>query len=186
MLSDFPEGSLLLLDACCIINLFATGYFEEILHRLPCEFAASRLIARNEVLRLSAAAGAQLESQAIPPARLGGSKEIGILDLRDEEEIAWFVRFAADLDDGEASVCALAVMRGGAVASDDRKVLGLLRRITPQVPTIQTPELLWEWARLSQVPDDLIGTVLRSVRDRARFVPRRSAPHFAWWAQFLR
>jgi len=182
-----PAGSLLLLDACCVINLFATGRCEEILRRLPYAFATSRLIAKTEILSLAAGRpSAPSKREVIPSARLEDSDDIAVLDLRGQEEVARFVRFADYLDRGEASVCTLAVTRGGVVATDDRKTLSFLRRMTPQVPTIQTPEILWEWAGLSRVSDAEIGVVLRAVRDRARFLPRRNAPHFDWWERFLR
>src|SRR5436305_9461663 len=119
------EESLVLLDACCLINLLATGRCEEILRRLPYRFATSRLVATREVL-----------SQ-----RLESMESLALLDLATEDEVAGFVRFAAELDDGEASVCALAVVGHGTVATDDRKALRVLGRIAPHIASLQTPEI---------------------------------------------
>jgi hypothetical protein len=185
---DLVEGSLLLLDACCLINLFATGRSEEILHGLPYDFATSRLVAEREVLSIAHPAGpdAPMEREVISPHRLEGSEDLAILDLSTEEEMAQFIGLAANLDDGEASVCALAKVRGGAVATDDRKALRLLGRTAPPIATVQTPEILWEWARRSRAPEDEIRNLLRAVQQRARFFPRRDAPLFDWWNSFFR
>jgi hypothetical protein len=181
------EGSLFLLDACCLINLFATGRIEEILRCLPWRFATSQLVATREVLaiRRSAGTGDPLEREVISLAPLERSGSLTLFDLSTDEEKTEFLRFAMDLDDGEASVCALAVTRGGGIATDDRKALRILDQATPQVSTVQTPEILYEWAHLSQAREGEIGDVLRAVRDRARFYPRRDAPRFDWWESFF-
>lgn len=82
-------------------------------------------------------------------------------------------------------ICAVAVHRGAVVATDDRKALRVLGREAPQVPTLQTPELLYEWARLAKPPKRHIADALHAVRDRARFYPRRDAPRSEWWASFF-
>ncbi len=179
-----PEGHLLLLDACCLINLLATGRMEEILNVLPFRFATSRLIATKEVLTIARDedGDARIEREVIPGMALESSGILTLLDLETAQELADFVRFAADLDDGEASVCALALAHGGGVATDDRKALGVLRREASPVVTVQTPELLHDWAHLSKVSESEVASVLRSIEQRARFRPRRDAPRFEWWS----
>src|SRR5436305_2606259 len=111
-------------------------------------------------------------------------ENLTLLDFSTEQELADFIRFAAHLDDGEASVCALALSQGGGVATDDLKVLRVLRQEAPEVLTLQTPELLHEWAHLSAASAPVIAGVLRSIERRARFRPRRNAPRFEWWSSF--
>lgn len=179
-------GELLLLDACCLINLLATDRMEEILEALPFRFATSRLVATKEVLAIARETdeGTRLEREVIPPDALENAKNLTLLDLSTDQELAEFVRFAAHLDDGEASVCALALSRGGGVATDDLKALRVLRQEAPGVFTLQTPELLHDWAHLSGASASAIARVLRSIERRARFRPRRGAPRFEWWSSF--
>lgn len=165
MTIGLSEGSLLFLDACCLINLLATDSVDEILGSLPYRLAVSRYVAVEEV-----------RGRPLP-------ESVAVLDLEGEAEAAELVRFATLLDDGEASVCALAVVRGGGVATDDRKALAVLRRLAPHVPTVQTPELMHEWARRSDVPEERVRRTLRDIRERARFHPRHDAPHHAWWVR---
>jgi|SRR5215213_637896 len=180
---NLPEGSRVLLDACCLINLLATDRLEEILRTLPCQFATSRLIVTNEVFSLARPTdpGAPLKREMISSERLERIEGLTIVETATEEEQAEFVRFAAEMGDGEASVCALAVTRGGAVATDDRRALRELSRMAPGVLTVQTPELLYEWARLSRAHNREISRILLAVQQRARFYPRRDAPRFDWW-----
>lgn len=181
------EGSLVFLDACCLINLFATGRVEEILEVLPYRFATSELVADEEVLAIRGATAPEggLEREIVTPRRLSTPDLIAILPIASEREQAELVRFAADLDDGEASVCALAVVHGGAVATDDRKALRMLDQKERAVPVLQTPELLQEWAG-SGVADVAVREALTGVRVRGRFYPRGDAPAFAWWESFFK
>jgi predicted nucleic acid-binding protein len=176
------------LDACCLINLFATGRVEDVLARLPYRFAASQFVVDHEVLALAAGVrpDGSVEREVLSPRDLEASGHLAVLDIEGAQEQAEFVRFAAELDDGEASVCALAVVHGAAVATDDRKALRLLAQPGVGVATIQTPELLFEWARLARGSNTEVAAVLRAVRDRGRFYPRRDAPRFAWWDAFFR
>jgi hypothetical protein len=177
------EDSLLLLDACCIINLFATNYIEDILGKLPYTVATSRLISEKEILSIARLADSddQAEREVLSLRPLESSRHLSVLDLEDDREFAEFIQFASELDEGEASVCALAVVRGGIVATDDRKALRVLSRRAPHVSTVQTPELLYEWAQISKMPKDALTDVLRAVHQRARFSPRRDAPQSKWW-----
>jgi hypothetical protein len=181
-----PEGKLLFLDACCLINLLATSRMEKILGILPFLFATSRLVATKEALAIArdTEEDTPIEREVIPPVKLENSENLRILDLSTDQELEGFVRFAADLDDGEASVCALALARGGGVAIDDRKALSILNREVPKVLTVQTPELLHDWALLSKAPMSEVSRALRSIEKRARFHPRRGAPWFEWWHSF--
>lgn len=178
-------GSRVYLDACCIINLFATGRIEEILAALPFHFSVSRYIADHEVLRISTG-GAGQPSRLLSLSELA---EVGLLtieDVRSESELAQYVRFAAVLDDGEASVCALAMTHHGTLATDDRKALRVIRQCATPLPSLETPELLYRWSRVNEVPEEEVRRVLSGVRERARFVPRRAAPHYEWWMAHLR
>lgn len=183
MPANRPNRQLLLLDACCLINLVATDHLQEILRALPHDCATSRLVVSTEVISVGrpVAASAALEREVLAPSYLESLESLKILDFSNEGELASFIQFAARLDDGEASVCALAVAHGGAVATDDRKTLRLLEREHPQVAVVQTPELLYEWAELEGLRDQEMSQVLRSVYRRGRFYPRRDTPRFDWW-----
>lgn len=177
---------LLLLDACCLINLLAAGKIEEILRILPFRFATSRLVAEKEVLAIARDSedGRPIEREIIYPSMVKELEGLDLLELSTEEEMGDFVRFAMEMDDGEASVCALAIAHRGRLATDDRKALRVFHREVPQALSLQTPELLYEWARLSKATDAEVKRILIAVRRRARFYPRRDAPKSDWWSRF--
>jgi predicted nucleic acid-binding protein len=183
MVATISEGSTLLLDACCIINLFATGRAEEILAALPYEFATSRLIVDKEVISITCSPKSTdlLDREVIHPSRLESLPNLAIVDFSGDAELDLFIHFAAHLDDGEASVCALALARGGALATDDRKAIRLLAGTRPEIKVVQTPELLYQWAQLLRIRDQEVREVLQAVEQNARFRPRRDAPHSDWW-----
>ncbi|HEV7667645.1 MAG TPA: hypothetical protein VGS22_03910 [Thermoanaerobaculia bacterium] len=181
-----PEGRLFLLDACCLINLLTTERAGEILEALPYRWAVPRFVAENEVLRLGVKRGSHGEVQRpITVAEIRAETGVEILDIESPIEIKERLRFGELLDQGEANACALAVGRQGGVATDDKKALALLARTAPEVPTLQSPEILFESLEGNRWTDLEVRRMLRAIRDRAKFVPHRGAPHFDWWTKLL-
>jgi hypothetical protein len=120
------------------------------------------------------------------------------LGSRDEERA--LVRFAAELDDGEAHACALAVTRGARVATDDRKALRVFRVVVREGttteeetvvepvrfgPCLRTSELLFGWAQRARIPESELVEIVRAIADRASFFPARSDPYFERWMNLL-
>jgi predicted nucleic acid-binding protein len=137
------------------------------------------------------------EAQFVSDVAADGSRVRVLLDLQSyvdqsvlqsirpetEVEIADYVEFALDLDDGEAQALALAKNRGLVLLTDERKALRIARRPDVAVPTITTAKLLTEWAGLT--PENLarLPDVLQAIEVRARFFPRSNTPDGEWWAK---
>lgn len=180
------EGRLFLLDACCLINLLATEKAGEIVEALPYRCAVPRFVAEKEVLRFGLARAGHGEVQRpITLAQIRAETGVEILDIESPLESAELRRFGELLDQGEANACALAVGRDGGVATDDKKALALLARTAPEVPTLQTSEILYEAFSGNRWTDLEVRRMFRAIRDRASFIPRRGAPHFDWWTKLL-
>jgi len=175
------ESGEVFLDACCLINLFATDRPGEILAALPHRFAVSRYVAEKEVLRVRTPEG----PRRFTVEELAHAGHLAIFDLESEAELAQWVRFASVLDDGEASICALAITRGGRVATDDRKAIRILGEQQPEIRVLQTPELLHAWAHEATVTEKELRQTLAATRERARFIPRRDVPHAEWWHRYF-
>lgn len=174
----FGEGGLLHVDACCWIDLFATDCLEEIIRSVPCRWAVSEYVLREEVL--SVVSNARIEERCdFLPLTKGGL--ISVLPIQSAAEKNALVQFAAYLDDGEASVCALARVHGGGVATNDRRVRTVMSRLMVQIPIVQTPEIIFHWAQQTQATREGVKEVLRKITTRARFSPRKDAPHSDWW-----
>jgi len=113
------------------------------------------------------------------------------LDVVTPEEAAELVRFAAELDDGEAHTCALANVRGARVATDDRKAIRVPRSAWRSEgrqgePVLRTSELLFSWARGHGLGEPEIGRIVRAITRRASFFPPKNDPHFERWMALLR
>jgi predicted nucleic acid-binding protein len=172
--------ALLLLDACCIINLFASRRIAEILHDLPYRSAVAEIV-RQEALFVRAGVG--MEAVVWEPLLESGL--LPVLAFESEAEQETFVELAATLDDGEAATCALALHRGYAVATDDRVARRVLASRAQAIPIYSTTAILRQWCEMRALTEDEIRAVLRDVRERGRFVPPRSDAHRNWWDHFF-
>ena len=198
-MSREPPGDLVLLDACCLINLFASGSAEGILRALPCRWAVARYILEEEILEVEAEDEARSDGPWADKGRLplrpllGGLLEKGILealDIGSPEEEAELVRFAAELDDGEAHTCALAITKQGRVATDDRKAIRVFRSAWTSrghrgEPVLRTSELLFSWADARQIARSDLVRVVRSIARRASYFPPKSDPNCERWMELL-
>lgn len=198
-MTSSPEGGgdLVLLDACCLINLFATGRTEEILEPLPYRVSVARYVLEQEVLEIGAEGGEEgspaEEGRVSLHPLLAELVERGImerLDVETEEEEAELVRFAAELDDGEAHTCALALVRGARVATDDRKAIRVVRSVWrwrghEMEPVLRTSDLVFSWAQARGIGDAVLVRSVRAVARRASFFPPKDDPHFERWMELL-
>lgn len=198
-MSSRPEGgaALVLLDASCLINLFATGRTEEILQALSYRFAVARYVVEEEVL--------EIDAEEPDPTSVSGEGRLSLhpllaelvekgileqLDVDSEEEEAQLVRFAAHLDDGEAHTCALALVRAARVATHDKKAIRVLRSAWEgqgqvEEPVLRTSELLFSWARGHGVDETEIGRIVQAIARRASFFPPKNDPNFKHWMALL-
>lgn len=189
-----------LLDACCLINLFASGRATEILEALPYRFAVARYVAEVEVLEIESeepGEGRDTEPAArisVHPliARIVAERLVEQLEVVSADEHRELVRFALSLDDGEAYTCALAITRGARVATDDRKAIRVFserrRRLEPTAdlePCLRTSDLLFAWAAATGVDDGELRRIVRDIARRASFLPPRDDPHFDRWMAYL-
>ena len=182
MTSHREQLPLLLLDACCLLNLFATRHIEHILRTLQHRFAIAVAVKTEARWVFEPGEGED------PPDRESVDVEslatAGLLDLLSPEtdrENEDYVAFAVVLDDGEAMTAALAVHRGAQVATDDRVARRELRARAPQVAILSTSELLHAWSNEGHIEPPVLAQALRDVRTRARFLPPTSDPLRAWW-----
>ena len=176
----------ILLDACCLLNLYASRQMEVILRVIPVRFAAAEA-AVAEVLYVLHGGGGQdarkREQVDLQPLIRAGI--LDILSLETEMEKANFVRFAAELADGEAMTCALAVHREADVATDDRKAIRVLNSVAPHVRVHTTVGLLKWWVEIEQPAKATLKRALTDVRERGSFIPGRHDALLSWWSDVL-
>jgi hypothetical protein len=171
-----------LLDACCVLNLFASGQVDAILASLPFRIGIAERAATEALYLRRGGEGDDADERIaidLQPLVEGGVVEILTVDT--EAEIATYVTLATQLDDGEAMTCALALHRDCAVATDDRKAIRLLVSLTPPIEVLTTSILLKMWADTPGVADAVVRQALLDIRERARFLPGRHDSLKSWW-----
>lgn len=175
---------MILLDACVLLNLCATDRLEEIGRTVPGGFSVCTAV-RAEALYLR---DPNDVAQPLKPVVMDPFFERGVLQplaLAEAEE-PLFVNLASELDEGEAMAMAIALQRGLALATDDRKairVYGVFGGDAGKLWT--TPALVKTWADAAAPDQAEIGRIVRAIRDRARYAPPGNHALASWWTQWL-
>ncbi len=180
-MAQFPE--FLLLDASCLLNLSATGRFRDIALAQRYRLGVADYVLEREALYVwrSSSGEGQEERVLVDLTPLIEEGIIQVLRLEHQEEEATFVNLASMVDDGEAITAALAVHRGCAVATDDRKARRILEEHTPTVPLVSTLELLRQWAEEPSIAQSDLHAAMIAMRSGASYVPAERDPCYEWW-----
>lgn len=186
IVTDSPR--ILLLDASCLLNLYATGFLREIADTLPYQFAVVDYVMEQEALYIW-----HPESEGSPEVRVPVDLSqlvcegiVHVMCLEHLEEEVTFVDLAVSIDDGEAMTGALAFHRGCSVATDDRKARRVLSEQFPSIPLASTLELLNLWAQHEHVSDAEVQAAVKRMRTGANYVPGDRDPLYRWWVEVVR
>ena len=171
---------ILIHDSCVLLNLLASGRFNDISSSCGFRFAVVSEVAR-EVLYVRNVLTGEHERIELQPFVTRGLLEI--FTIKGEAEQLRFIELATDLDDGEAASIAIAEARGFALATDDRKARNLLQHKGVKVETWSTFELLRHWQTRAGIPDAQLGSVLLNIANCAKFRPKQGQAEFEWWTK---
>lgn len=171
-----PIAPLLMLDACCAINLLVSAREAAILAALPYRCAVTGHVARHEVLR----AGDPEPSVSDRLRSLVRQRLLDVLELNGEDEQTTFITLAMGLDDGEAATGALAFHRVATLATDDAKARRILTAPPYHLEIVGTPWMIERWSRTGVSPTDLRETLAR-IQEVGRFRPPPRDPLAGWW-----
>ena len=167
------------LDACVLINLVASGIeLEELAAATRSIFCITKVVARETFSLYPGEAGAQRTLVNVEGLIRARHLEMAVLD---DEEVDVFVSLAAELDDGEASVIAVAAARGWPVLTDDRRASRVAAGRGLEL--IGTPALMRTWESAGSAAAARVGLALHRIETRARYMPRRDDPDRGWWNQ---
>jgi len=173
-----------ILDACCIINLFASGRAAEILSASEGVCYVSDQV-RSEALSIRRPDPHDPENLLVEPINLNEACDAGWLQscsLTGENELDAYVAFAQQLDDGEASCLAIAQLRKWTVATDDRKAIRLCNE--RQIKIITTPALVKRWAEVGGVDRSKVTEALSNIERFASFRPGHKSELYEWWLSY--
>ena len=177
----------LLLDASCLLNLFAIGHLREIVVVLPYQLWVADYVAEQEALyvRRPGPTDARDVQEPVDLAPLLEEGLIQLMSLNHPEEEATLVNLAAHLDDGEAITGALALHRDCSIATDDRKARRVLGQYAPSVQLVSTLELLKLWAEEALVPKDELRAAMADMQSGASYTPGARDPLYDWWRSIV-
>jgi hypothetical protein len=135
-----PEREIALLDACSLINLYATRQIEAILASHPDSFAVVDTVRRESgyVFRGGNGPGAT-EQEPIDLGPLEAAGLLVALTAVSEAELLTYIDLLLEMGDGEAMTGAVAIHRGLTVVTDDRKALRVADRARRHLRDIARP-----------------------------------------------
>ena len=177
----------LVLDASCLLNLYATGRLREIALATGARIEVADYVLEHEAIYTwqTDSTGAREEVVPVDLVPLVEEGLIEVVRLEHPDDQATFVSLAVLVDDGEAATGALALGRGCSVATDDRKARRVFNDLMPDVPLVSTLELMKLWDDESQIPLDELRAAMDAMRDSASYVPSSRDPLFEWWASIV-
>ena len=182
---DASDRQTVLLDACTLLNLYATGCLAEILAGLDYRFGVVAYVVRSEALFIERPDHVPPDREQVDVDGLVERRLIEVVEIEGEPEAELFLQLALELDDGEARTLAIAASRGWSVATDDRKAQRVAARECPQVKLFRSLELLKEWSDVNTIDAVRIRELLLNIRDRANFIPGKHDPSVFWWRSLL-
>ena len=170
------------LDACVLINLVASGIdLNEVCEASSSAFCITEVVARETYSLLAPDQGSGRTLVDVQELVQAGSIESVRLEAADLNR---YVALAAELDDGEASVIALAENRGWPVSTDDRRAGRVVVRLG--LDLIGTPSLIRAWESGGSIETEVVGEALFNIEARARYTPRKDDPNRRWWVDRIK
>lgn len=176
---EFKRGHLVL-DACCLLNLYATTHITEILRALPAEVIVHKLVEEDELLTIPA-----MNSEGEGPPSIEKLSQVGalrVIDFDSQVEQQTFLKFAAEMgDDGESASCAVAHVRKWSVVTDDIKAAKFCTSMS--IPQYFTLGLVRYWAEQREIDARTLGIALARVHEEGNYLPGSADPHKQWWKE---
>jgi predicted nucleic acid-binding protein len=175
-----PVAPPTLLDACAVVNLYATRWMGAILAANGGPFAVAEVVMREAQFVLRGGTGEDARERE--PVDRQSLQDAGLLEMitsDDEEELLTFIDLSAQIDDGEAMTAALAMHRGCIVVTDDRKASRVL--VAHGVVLRTTLDLIRTWSNGSTVTQEIVRVALADLRQRGNYDPPKGHPLRDWW-----
>jgi predicted nucleic acid-binding protein len=176
----------LVIDACCMLNLLATGRELDIAEALRLLLLETPQVSR-EPLYLSTAPDDDLARRR-EPASTTALRAAGFLETRaldTEALVDALVACAARIKDTDASCIALAGVLEIPLVTDDRKERNIAKDIFPRIELASTLDLLHEAATALQWNDGVLVEVASNLRWRGNFAPPKRDPRGRWYLALL-
>ncbi len=177
-----------ILNACCLINLYASRYLSSILEALPVPVMVAADVYEHEVLRVysegfgeEGSISEQIEVQPLLDAGL-----LATAWPSSDAEQTSVIDFALALkEDGEAFTAALALHRRWAIGVDDPWTASFLRRNVPHIQLLTTPQFVKHWTERTDPSPETVRAVLHNIQRYAKYAIPPHHALYEWWQGYL-
>lgn len=175
----------LVLDACCILNFCASGHFIEILKSIPAQIVVTEVVRDKELITLQRLENAE-NTGAIQFEEAIVEGLILVVDFESELEEETFINYVFELgDDGESATFAIAVNRGWAIATDDKRATTFFRKEAPHLQVLSTLEIIKYWSEEANLTPTELRTVLAAIQTGGRYRPHKNHSLISWWEKSI-
>jgi hypothetical protein len=174
------------IDACCLIDLLASGDAEGILRASGFTWQMPSAV-QGEVQYRRHRDPARPGKTINVPVDLSGMIASGLLTVcgpQSQRELDLFTQYATIFrSDGEAMCLALAQERKWVVATDDRRAIRVAQQAALTV--VSCPQLVKAWAVATGPDQAALNKVLPDIQVLAQFTPNPTTPEYEWWVDEL-
>ncbi|NUN66453.1 hypothetical protein HCU40_17245 [Pseudanabaena biceps] len=175
------KHSHLILDACCVLNLCASGNFLSILKTIPAQVVVTEVVKQQELKTLQSLTFEDNDG-AIQLERSIQQGLLLVVDFESESEEETFINYVFEMgDDGESATFAIASHRRWAVATDDKKAISFFKKEEPDLQIFSSLEIIKHWSEVTNSSSQELKNTLNAIRVKARYLPSKTHPLFSWW-----
>lgn len=174
----------IILDACVVMNLYASGQMEDILSAISETCTVAIYVAKIEALSIYAKSKSDAlgEKEVVRLQPLLDKGLLFAVDLESDAERASFLSLSAQrLDDGEAITMAIAKHRDWAVATDDRRAIRIFNSQYGHIQIISTPELIKHWHESKEPRPKVLSQTIFDIELKANYLVGKNHPLYEWW-----
>ena len=179
------SGALVVTDACCLINLYATGRTDEVVTHLdltmimpPAVLAQARSLRGPRDL--------VTEEHTRIPIDTAPLVEAGRLRTEEPDDALVVEGVVAGLSQTDASALAVARQLGTPLLTDDGKILRITRELAPHIECIGTLDLVRAYVEVGRLTPEEVVLLFDRLREAGRFVPGPRTPGYAWYREAMK
>jgi|GEM_PF-870166 len=176
-----PESNTII-DACSLINFYASTFLDSILKHLSVNFyIVEQVINESLYIRRSDESERGFDYEAIVLESYFKSNLLKVVTLETDNEKNLFINLAELLDDGEAATLSIAISRKMQIITDDKKAIQILKQNFPTVQCVTTLDIMKEWSTRNSIEIKEIKRALHNILIHANYLPPQKHHLFNWW-----
>jgi predicted nucleic acid-binding protein len=183
-MSDIPTDPVLL-DACCLLNLYASGRFQEIAETFS-QLTIAEYVVHKEALfiRKRNVNPETDDREKVELESFISSGLIRVISINSKDENETYVDLASELGDGEAISITLALHNHCIIATDDRKALRVISKLS-SITSISTLEIVKKWSDKKRIHATELKQILLNMLFCANYQPGEREPLYRWWESLI-